>query len=410
MRILIVGLNFPPEPVSTGKYTGELAACLAAQRHNVRVITAPPYYPHWKIQDGYRAWRYQKEAWQCVEVQRCPLWVPRRPTGFTRLIHLATFAFSSVPALIAQLPWKPDVVLCIAPALMNAPFVLAFARLSGAKAWLHIQDFELDAAIKLGLLPGGKWLAELAERFERALLSGFDHLSTISQRMLAHLHNKGLAPNKTSLFPNWVDTNQIYPIVDDNPLRAHLGLPTDQLIVLYAGTMGKKQGLENLLETVRSLQHQTQIQFILCGDGVIRSELEVAAQGLPNVRFLPVQPIEKLNQLLNMADIHILLQKADAADLVMPSKLSGMLASGRAVIATASPQTELGQIVREVGCLVPPDDCDALAEAILELAASPAMRIELGKKGREYAVKNWDSSAILTQFEKKLLELANPRL
>jgi colanic acid biosynthesis glycosyl transferase WcaI len=402
MRILIVGLNFSPEPISTGKYTGELAAHLAARGHEVRVITTPPYYPHWKIQSPYCAWGYQKETWQGVEVQRCPLWVPRRPTGLTRLIHLASFAISSLPALISQISWRPHLVMSIAPALMNAPLVLVFARLSGASPWLHIQDFELDASLKLGLFPAGKWLAALAARFEFSLLNGFDRLSTISQRMLDHLHQKGIQKRKTRLFPNWVDTSKIFPLVDENPLRLSLNLPAGQLIILYAGTMGKKQGLENLLDAARILQGQTHITFVLCGDGVMRAELEAAAQGLANVRFLPVQPGEKLNQLLNMADIHVLAQKADAADLVMPSKLSGMFASGKAVIATADPHTELGQVVSRTGMLVPPDDSTALADAISHLASSPAMRSDLGKKGREHAVQHWDSQMLLLKFEDEL--------
>ena len=405
-KILIIGLHFHPEPIGIGKYTGELAAYLAAQGHQVRVITTPPNYPHWQVQPGYRAGRYQKETWQGVEIQRCPLWVPRQPTGLTRLIHLGSFAFSSLPALIAQLRWKPAVVLCIAPSLMNAPFALMLARFSHAKAWLHIQDFELDAALKLGLLPAGKRLTGLAAHFERALLNGFDYLTTISAGMLARLHEKGLPQNKTGLFPNWVDTRQIYPLVDEtNSLRASLGLSPEQLVILYAGNMGKKQGLEHLLATARHVQYQPHIQFILCGDGAVRAELEDAAQGLSNVRFLPVQPIEKLNQLLNMADIHVLLQKADAADLVMPSKLSGMLASGKAVIATANPDTELERVVSEIGILVPPEDPVALAEAILRLTRLPAMRSEFGKKGRAYAVRTWDSALILSQFEQRLREM-----
>ncbi len=406
MNIVIVGLNFHPELTGIGKYTGDLAAYLAARGHAVRVITSPPYYPHWRIQSHYSGWLYQKETWRGVEIQRCPLWVPRRPTGFTRLIHLASFALSSIPALAAQLSWNPSVVICVAPALMSAPFSLVFARLSGAQAWIHVQDFELDAAQKLGLFPVSKWLADFAARFESFLLNDFDHLSTISKRMLTRLHEKVISPHKTSLFPNWVDTNLIHPLKDENSLRISLEIPAEKLIILYAGTMGKKQGLENLLAAARRLRDQTQIQFILCGDGSARAELEGDSQELPNVRFLPVQPIEKLNQLLNMADIHLLLQKADAADLVMPSKISGMLASGKAVIATADPQTELGQIVGEVGILVQPDDADALVKAILELAASNDKRIELGKKGREFAVSHWDSMAVLMEFEKDLRELA----
>jgi colanic acid biosynthesis glycosyl transferase WcaI len=403
LKILILGLNFHPEPTGIGKYTSELAAYLAAQGHLVRAITTPPYYPYWRLQPGYKAWRYQKETWNGVEILRCPLWVPRQPTGLTRLIHLGSFALSSLPALIGQFGWEPDVVLCIAPALMNAPFALTFARLSRAKAWLHIQDFELDTALKLRLLPGGNSLSKLTERLERALLNAFDQISTISTRMLTHLHEKGLPQIRTSLFPNWVNTKQVYPMLEEvNQLRTTLDLSPDQLVVLYAGTMGKKQGLESLLLTARHLQTEARIQFILSGDGAVRSELVAAARGSSNVRFLSVQPPEKLNQLLNTADIHVLLQKADAADLVMPSKLSGMLASGKPVIATANANTELGQVLKGIGVLVVPEDSSALAEAILQLARSPAKREELGNKGREYAIRHWDTEIVLGQFERRL--------
>jgi colanic acid biosynthesis glycosyl transferase WcaI len=402
MHVLIIGLNFYPELTGIGKYTAEFSAYLAATGHQVRVITTPPYYPHWHVQTGYRAWKYQKETWQQVEVQRCPLWVPPHPTGLTRLIHLATFALSSLPALLAQLSWKPDVVLCVAPALMNAPFALAFARLSGAKAWLHIQDFELDAALRLKLLPVGKWLAGLVRRLERLLLTGFDKVSSISERMLKHLTDKGVPQEKTFLFPNWVDTCQIYPLEGPNPLRAQLGLAPEQLAVLYAGTMGKKQGLEHLLSTASRLQGHPRLRFILCGDGAIRAELEKAAERLHNVIFLQVQLVERLNELLNLADIHILPQKADAADLVMPSKLGGILASGKAVIATAHPNTEVGQIMSQVGEMVPPEDPAALAEAIVGLAKDPLKRNRLGKLGREYACQHLEKEMVLANFRDAL--------
>lgn len=409
-NILILGLNFHPEPTGIGKYTGELAAYLAAQGHRVRVITTPPYYPHWQVGHGYRAARYQKEIWENVEVYRCPLWVPRRPTGLTRLVHLASFALSSLPVLTAQRNWKPDLILTIAPALMNAPFALSFARFNKIPAWLHIQDFELDAALKLGMLPGGKGLANLAARFERALLNGFNRVSTISNAMLSKLGGKGIPQQKTVLFPNWVDTEKIHPLDDTiNQLRSSLNLPPETVIVLYAGTMGKKQGLEDLIAVAKRLQSREDIRFILCGDGVARPSLMQAASGLGNLQFLPVQPIEALNQLLNMADIHILLQKADAADLVMPSKLSGMFASGKAVIATAHVHTELGRVVQEAGILTPPEDVDALEKAILRLAESPVLRSELGNKGRAYALRNWDTKIILREFEHSLAAMLSSK-
>jgi colanic acid biosynthesis glycosyl transferase WcaI len=411
MRILIYGLNFHPEPTGIGKYTGELAAHLAGLGHQVRVITTPPYYPYWKVQAGYSGGRYHKETWQGVEIYRCPVWVPGKLNGLTRLIHLISFMFFSLPALFAQLAWKPNAVLSIAPALLNAPFALAFARLTGAKAWLHIQDFELEVALKLGLLPMGRHLAGLAMKLERLLLSSFDRVSSISGRMLAHLQRKGVPDDKIASFPNWVDTTRIYPVAEAcNSVRAGLGLAPDHVAVLYSGSMGRKQGLEYLVEAARLLQDQPHIQFVLCGDGSVRSKLEAAAEGLSNVHFLPVQPFERLNELLNAADIHVLPQMADAADLAMPSKLTGMLSSGKAVIATALPGTELSLVVSQIGVVVPPQDAQALSESIQSLAGDPAWRKQLGRLGRQFACQRLEQKVILTGFMSELELLTSGKI
>ncbi len=399
LKILILGLNFHPELTGIGKYTGELAAYLAGRGHTIRVITTPPYYPHWRVQPGYRGWQYRQENWQGVWVLRCPLWVPGRPSGIKRLLHLFSFALSSFPVLLGQCFWRPNLILCIAPSFFNAPFALFTARLSGAKAWLHIQDFELDAAANLGMLPANPLIVKLAGWAERWLLSRFDQISTISNRMLARLAQKGVAPEKTFLFPNWVETGLIFPLsVDLRPFKKKLNIPCDKIIVLFSGNMGHKQGLENVIETARHLQAQAKIHFVLCGDGALRSDLESDAEGLPNVQFLPLQPLEKLNQLFNVADIHVLPQRADVADLVMPSKLSGMLASGKAVIAAANPGTEVAEIVGRLGVVVPPEDALALADAILRLADDPERMRSLGQKGLSWVVANWSREKVLNDY------------
>jgi colanic acid biosynthesis glycosyl transferase WcaI len=397
MRVLIVGINFLPELTGIGKYTGELAVYLAGSGHQVRVITTPPYYPHWQVQPGYCWWRYRQENWQGVRVFRCPLWVPRRPSGIKRLVHLLSFALTSFPVLLWHCSWRPNLILCIAPSFLNAPFALFTARLSGAKVWLHIQDFELDAAANLGILPASHQITKLAGWAERSLLRSFDKISTISNRMLARLAQKGVEAEKTFIFPNWVDTGLIFPLSAPGKslLKNELCIPDGKVIVLYSGNMGHKQGLENVIEAARHLQSQAKIHFVLCGDGAVRSDLESNAEGLPNVQFLPLQPLEKLNQLLNIADIHILPQRADAADLVLPSKLSGMLASGKAVIATANPGTEVAEIVGQLGVIVPPEDARALANATLELANDPEKRRLLGEKGLSWVAANWSKEKVL---------------
>lgn len=413
MKLLVYGINFAPELTGIGKYTGEMAQWLAHAGHEVRVITAPPYYPAWRVQDGHSARQYRVERWQGVQVIRTPLWVPRQPGGLKRLLHLGSFALASLPALIAQWRWKPDVVWVVEPPLMCAPAAVAFAALRGAGTWLHIQDYEVDAAFDLGLIKGHT-LRRAVQRAERWLMRRFDRVSTISGRMVDRARDKGVAPERVVLFPNWVDIGGIAPLAAPSPYRTELGLAPDALVALYSGNMGNKQGLEVLAEVARLLSNEPRIQFVLGGSGSGRADLQARCAGLPNVRFLDLQPLERLNDWLGLADVHLLPQRADAADLVMPSKLTGMLASGRAVLATAMPGTELSRVVTDdaaCGLVVPPENPAAMAEALRALAADPARRAAMGASGRRYAEAELSRDAVLRRFETQLLALvqASPR-
>jgi colanic acid biosynthesis glycosyl transferase WcaI len=411
MRILIYGINFAPELTGIGKYTGEMAAFLAQKGHEVRVVTAPPYYPHWRIQPGYAAGKYKAEIWQGTKVYRCPLWLPGggrkvgRINGLQRVFHLASFALSSLPVILRQVSWHPQRVIVLAPSVFNAPAAALVARLAKGKSWLHIQDFELDAALGLKIFPGlgpGFQLGLMAERW---LYRRFDHVSTISNRMLERLKAKGVDSEKVTLFPNWVDTQQIFPLTDYNDLRQELLVSDQEQVILYSGNMGQKQGLEILVEAARQLRNESRIIFILCGEGAVKAELEDMARGLANVRFIPLQPLDRLNRLLNLAAVHVIPQSASAADLVMPSKLGGILASGRPVIVTASEGTELADVVRPLGKVIPPGRADCLADTILELAHQPALQATLGKRGRVFVESTWAKETVLEKFLQVLQSL-----
>lgn len=401
MKLLVYGINFAPELTGIGKYTGEMVAWLAAQGHDVRVVTAPPYYPDWAVWPGYNAARYVTENWNGATVVRTPLWVPRKVTGTRRLLHLASFALSSIPALLAQWHWRPDVVWVTEPPLFCSPAALAFARLRSAKAWLHIQDYEVDAAFELGLLKGER-VRSIVASMERRLMRGFDRISTISMRMMERASGKGTKSARLVSLPNWADVSGIRPLSGESPYRAELGIPSDAVVALYSGNMGAKQGLELLAETASLLAGHPDLRFVFCGNGAGRADLMKRCEKLPNVCFLDLQPMERLGDLLGLADIHLLPQRADAADLVMPSKLTGMLSSGRPVVAGARPETELGQVTAKCGIAVPPDDPKAFADAVHLLASQPERRRELGTHARTYAEENFDRDAVLRQFERDL--------
>lgn len=405
MRILLYGLNYAPELTGIGKYSGEMAQWLAQRGHQVRVVTASPYYPQWRIADGFSGWRYTRERpTHGPGVWRTPLWVPAKPSGAKRLLHLASFALSSLPVVLRQAFWRPHVVLVVVPTLFTAPAGWLVARLAGGAACLHVQDFEVDAAFDLGVLQRG-WRSRLATGFERAVLRRFDRVSTISATMLARLHGKGVAAERCFLFPNWVDTDAVHPLSGPSSFRQELILAPDQVVALYSGNMGRKQGLEILADVAHRLAAVPGVTFIFAGAGEGRPQLEAATAGLPNVRWLPLQPAERLNELLNLADIHLLPQRADAADLVMPSKLTGMLASGRPIIATAAPTTQIARTVAQCGLVVPPEDAAALAQAVSTLAEDPDTRRRMGENARDYALRHLGRDAILGALELQLQQL-----
>ena len=441
-----------------------MAQWLSAQGHEVRVVTAPPYYPQWKVAEGYvNGWRKEerqippnpplKESGGllaqpaceigagCLVVYRCPLWVPSRPSGLKRVLHLASFALSSFPIMLRQIFWRPDVVLVVEPPLFCAPQAWLVARLAGGKAWLHIQDYEVDAAFDLGLLKGAA-LRRLVVACERWLMRGFDRVSTISQRMLDRALTKGVAPERLVLFPNWVDLEGLR--TEDSGLsetgqsgyRMELGIAADAVVALYSGNMGGKQGLEILAQVASlcrgfpsppaPLKEQLAIRldgkaakslvipltgegssvvFVFCGNGAGRADLVAQCDGLPNVHFMDLQPLARLGELLAMADIHLLPQRADAADLVMPSKLTGMLASARPVVATAHQGTELASVVGDCGLVVEPEQPQAFADAIMRLAMDAALRARLGVAARQYAEDNLSAETILARFEAELVKV-----
>ena len=407
MHILIVGLNFWPEPTGIGKYTGEMAAYLAAAGHQVTVITTPPYYPHWKIQPGWRGEQYRTEAWNGCKVIRCPLYVPRKVTGSRRLIHLLSFAFFALPVILFQKAKHPDLVFTVAPTLFTAPLAAFSGRLKRHRNWLHIQDFELDAALKLGVLKRIPGMESIARRWEEGVYRKFGTISTISNAMMQKLAEKGVAPQAIQFFPNWIDTDLIHPLESENRYRRELHFDDSDVVVLYSGSIGQKQGVETLIEAAQKLADHPNLHLVVCGEGPGKPNLEKSAEGFENIHFLPVQPAESLNELLSMADIHVLPQKAGAADLVMPSKLLGMLASGRPVIAACPPGSELFKIVDQVGLVTPPENAGALADQILRLASNQTLRQELGSRGRSFVVEHFSSDSILGKVNESFLQLVD---
>jgi len=405
MKVLIYGLNYSPEPVGIGKYSGELGAWLAEQGHTVTVITAPPYFPQWHAMGN----RYRQERLAGVLIWRCPLWVPHNPNGIKRLLHLASFTLSSMPVLLLQRQWRPNLIICVVPALFCAPAALLLKRLCGALtiSWLHIQDYEIDAAFELGVLKG-KQLRRTAGWIEKRLLKNFQRVSSISDAMRRRAISKGVEPRRAELLPNWVDLDKIYPKGEDerltNPYRKELNLNPEVTVLMYSGSMNRKQGLEVLVATIKLLGERKDLVWVLGGEGPGKAGLIKATCELPQVLHMKLQPDERINDWLNLGDIHLLPQKAGAADLVLPSKVLGILASGRPMVATSPAKSTLGELAQKAGKRVNPGNAIAFAIAILELVGNERERRELGRKARKLAEEEYGKEKILAQFEQAAIE------
>lgn len=413
MRILVYSQNFAPELTGTGKYAGEMAIWLAENGCDVRVITSMPYYPSWKIPEPYSRRIFFREDLNGVDIWRSTLYVPKTLSLFKRLLHLLSFTVTSVPNLLSQIFWRPQVIFVVEPSLFCAPGALLIGFLSRSKTWLHVQDFEIDAMLGLKISKAA-WVSPIAIRLEAWLMNGFDRVSTISLKMLEKLSLKGVSAAKTVYFPNWADIKQPSNSAVSNDgnkssgeysFRADWGVGESDYILLYSGNMGEKQGLETLVNVARLLVDQGNIKFVLCGEGVTLPRLKKLGGDLKNIIWLPLQPKERLSDLLRSADIHLLPQKSGIDDLVLPSKLIGMMSSGRPIVACANDGTELANIVKNCGLVVPPENADTLYVAILKLLKNEDLRRELGNFGRKYVEDNLNAENILKKFQRELEEL-----
>ena len=398
-RILIIGINSRPEFTGIGRYTGEMLTWLAGQGHEVTMVTAYPYYPYWKIQKPYSGWLYKKETpMPGLTLYRCPLYVPSVPTGLKRMIHEGTF-FMSAFLVVVRLLFKRryDTVFTIAPPFHLGFLALFYRFFKGSPIVYHLQDLQIDAAKELGILKSGPLFSVLFN-LEKFILKKADIVTTISIGMHERILNKIRRP--VVLFPNWVDTNLYHPVRERDNLKRRWGfLPEDKLVV-YAGSIGEKQGLDMLLHIAATLGPHKQIKFIICGTGPFKEKLAALAieLGLNNVFFFPLQGDDVFNDFLNIADVHLVLQKGDAGDLVMPSKLTTILSIGGLTIATANPGTTLYEVIttNQMGIIVSPDNELELSNAIVDCFECDHSQKRIN--ARNFAEHNLNKDVILNKL------------
>ena len=403
--VLILGINFSPELTGIGKYSGEMAQWLAENNVKTTVVTSFPYYPNWKVQEPYSGTWFKKESSSNgnLMVYRCPMYVPKVPSGLKRMVHEATF-FASATCVIVRLLFKPrmDNIICVAPPFHLGYLALFYRLVKGGKINYHIQDLQIEAARDLKVVKSEGFF-KILFGLEKFIFNHVNSISSISLGMMRKIAAK--SGKSIKLFPNWVDTKLFHPLADRNELKSKWGFKPSDKIVLYSGSIGEKQGLDALIDIAIECQSQPEIQFVICGTGPYKANLEQICKNksVSNVHFLPLQDFNVFNMFLNMADVHLVLQKAQAADLVMPSKLSTILSSGGLVIATAFAGTSLyDEIVNnDMGIVIDPENNQLLQEAIILACTKDYSNARVN--ARVYAERYLDQEAILQAMKSEIL-------
>jgi len=278
-RILLIGHNFAPEPTGIGKYSGEMMQWLSDKGNDCTVVTTYPYYPHWKVQEPYKNRWYTREfissqeSDEKITIYRCPLFVPQTLTGIKRMLHDFSFVISMFFVVLKLILFDKgfDYILAVAPPFHLSYLALFYRKLRGGKVIYHIQDLQIEAAHESNLLKGQK-LFKILYRAEKVILRNSDVVSSISNGMINRIQLK--VDRKVVFFPNWVETSVFFPVSDKHTLKEKWGYSQDQFVCLYSGSIGEKQGLENIICAAESLKDNEKIQFIICGTGPYKSKLQ----------------------------------------------------------------------------------------------------------------------------------------
>ncbi|RZK44516.1 MAG: colanic acid biosynthesis glycosyltransferase WcaI [Hymenobacter sp.] len=408
-RILLVGYNYFPEPTGIGKYSGEMMHWLAAAGYTCEVITAYPYYPFWKVQEPYYAKRYgyHKESYDfasggSITIHRCPMYIPEKPSGLKRMLLDLSFSISAF-FKIAQISIKKpfDCIIAVAPSFQFGLLGVFYKKIKGAKFVYHVHDMQIEVAQDLKMIKS-KSIIDLLFKVEKYIFNKSDIISSISEQMVNRIKVK--ANKDVLLFPNWVDNTKFFPLKDKGLLKQSFGFSPQDKIILYSGGIGEKQGLESIVFAAKEFAHQPEVKFLICGSGPYKEKLMalVSEMSLSNITFFPLQPVEKFNAFLNMADLHLVIQKANASDLMMPSKLTTILAVGGLALITANEGSGLHMLVQnhQVGVLAEAENQLALNEAISYALYAPTD--DLRRNAQQYAENYLFIDKIMSEFVKHL--------
>ena len=402
MNILVVALNFSPELVGCGKFNSEFVNWFSNKANKIIVITTNPYYPEWKSNKNY----YNKSYQDNICIVRCPIYIPKKINTFTRITHYLSFFISSLPPILYFGLSKIDVALNMCPTILSSPNVLLISFIKKTffrkkiVTWIHFADLEIEAFTQTKYF-NNKIIRKIILFFEKILLNNFDLISSISFYMNQKIKSNVKKNKKIYYLPIFIETKEFSLIPDNkalNPFYQKLSLKSENIVIMYSGTLNEKLSCECLVDTIKILSYRKDLTWIVSGDGPKKNYFVKNLKNFNNVLFYDFQPHSKLPYWLNIADIHLIPQKLSSVKYCLPSKLLGILASGKPVIGIAPEGSELGNVLDKYGIRVSHESSEEMSDSIIKLANNKELRTRLSKKSKHYISKYFEKDNILNNL------------
>jgi len=407
LRVTFLTHYFPPEVGPAQTRLHELAKRLIAAGETVTVVTGFPNYPAGEIFPGYRGKRFMDDSFDGIRVLRTWVFATRSRGFIGRLLNYFSFPIFSLLAVRKLGP--TDIIYVQSPPLFTGLAALWFSRLKRAPYIFNVSDIWPQSAIELGILRN-RIAIRLAEMLERHIYRRATRITVATPGILERLVVRGVPREKIFLLTNGVDTAAYNVSSPDRDLAKRLGLDGHK-VFMYAGLHGLAQGLDVIVEAAK-LTRNPDVLYVFVGDGADKPALvaKAEAEGISNVRFLPIQPTSTLPAVLNLAYATVIpLRRLDLFKAALPSKLFDSMAASRPIVAPL--WGEAAALVEAAACglVVEPEDARAVQEAVEKLAADPALAQRLGEQGRRYVVEHFNRDDIAKRLIELLEEAARPR-
>jgi len=405
MRILFISQYFPPEMGAPAARTYELARRWVQMGAEVTVVTAVPNHPTGVVPPAYRNGRLFEENIDGIRVLRTWIYAAANRGFWRRSANYLSFLFSSLWFGVRR-AGPADLVIATSPQFLVGIAGWIASRMRGVPFVFEVRDLWPDSIAAVGALREGI-LLQFLRRIEMMLYREATLVVGVAYSTKTELVRRGVDPGKVVIIPNGADSQAFRELEKYNGIREDLGLGR-KFVVSYVGTHGMAHGLETVLESADRLRSNEDIQFLFVGDGARREQLErlAAEKRLPNVRFVGVQPRERIPSYIATSDVSVVpLRRQPLFEKVLPSKIFEIMGCARPLILGVEGEARAAVQAAQAGLCVRPEDPDDLSQAILTLYHNPERADRMGQNGREYVRRNFCRDKLAQRYMDVLSEV-----